>query len=479
MRWQETARGGTLYYPIWLAYATGLIEEQHDAKLVDAPARRLSGDDVVKDAASYEPDLVVIDTSYTSWRNDIEVAARIKQSVSKAFTVVVGPPTSAYSLNYLRNPCIDAVIEGEYEFPLRQLADALQEGKELREIFGLSWKDNEEIRRNSPRDVTSSFDLENLPWVSRVYKKHLNVKDYFLSSALYPEVQIIAERGCPHMCTFCEWPQLFTKHTPRYRTVENVVDEMLWIRENLHKVKEIVFEDDTFTINKKWVHDFCDEIIKEDLEFTWSAQIRADVEYDLLRKMRKAGCRLVIVGFESGSDKVLRVMKKGITVENSRNFARAAKRAGILIHGDFIIGMPGETERTIEETWSLIHYIRPEVLQVSLAAPFPGTEFYEYARRGGYLLSEDPGDYLDSKGHQKSVLSYPGLSASQMESKVDQILKRYYLSVGYLPLILKQVLRSRGKDELLRLLASTFAFLKYTYGSQSTATPLGEEASKP
>jgi len=478
MRWQETARGGTLYYPIWLAYATGLLEQRHDVKLVDASARGLSCPKIVEDVVSFNPDILVVDSSYTSWRNDLEVVDEIKRAVPESYAVVVGPSTSVYGQSYMQNDSVDAVIEGEFDFPLLDLASVLEEGGKLEKISSLTWKDDGRIRKNPNRELTSSVDMDKLPWVSKVYKNHLVVHDYFLSSALYPEIQIIAERGCPYLCTFCEWPQIFTKHKYRSRGVDNVIGEMRWIRDNLPDVKEIVFEDDTFTIDRRWVNEFCDRLIKDHLDFTWSAQIRADVEYELLVKLRRAGCRLVIVGFESGSNAVLSAMKKGITVEQSRSFGRAAKRAGILIHGDFIIGMPGETKKTIEETWDLIEDIKPEILQVSVATPFPGTEFYKYVKSNGYLLKDDPSDYLDEAGHQVAVVSYPWLAASEITAQVDTFLRRYYISVNFLPLAVKQVLRRNAPDEMRRLLKSATTFLKYVRRKrcQPDTTELREEA---
>jgi radical SAM superfamily enzyme YgiQ (UPF0313 family) len=461
MRWQETARGGTIYYPIWLAYATALLEESHQTKLVDAVAKGLTPAQVVEDVANFDPDIVVVDSSYTSWRNDLEVTGLIKQMVADLTTVVVGPPTTMYAQSYMEHVGVDAVIQGEYDYSLREFADSWSEHRPIEDIAGLWWKEGAKIRSNPPRDLTTSTDLDELPWVSPVYKKHLNIKDYFLSSALYPEVQIVAERGCPYRCTFCEWPQVFTKRKYRSRSVRNVVDEMKWIKKNLPEVKEIVFEDDTFTVNRNWIHEFCEKLIEEQLNVTWSAQIRADVDYGTLRDMRKAGCRLAIVGFESGSDKLLNTMKKGLTTEQSLRFSRAAKDAGILIHGDFVIGMPGETEATITETWNLIKKIRPEILQVSLATPFPGTEFYDLVKSNGYLMIDDPVGYLDGLGHQLPVISYPSLDAAQMQEAVNSILKRYYLSASYVPLALRQIIRKNGVDELRRLLKSARVFLQY------------------
>lgn len=461
MRWQETARGGTIYYPIWLAYAAALLEEMYQTRLVDAPAGGLTRDHIVEDITRYDPDIVVVDSSYTSWRNDLEITGRIKQVVEKATTVVVGPPTTVFAQSYIEHVGVDAIIRGEYDHSLREFVDAVSEHQSVEDIAGLCWKEGGTIRFNPPRELTTSTELDELPWVSPIYKKHLNIKNYFLSSALYPEVQIVAERGCPYLCTFCEWPHIFTKRKYRSRSVSNVVNEMKWIKDNLGEVKEVVFEDDTFTINRNWVHEFCERLSEEDLDLAWSAQMRADVDFSILKEMRKAGCRLAIVGFESGSDKLLSTMKKGITTEQSLRFGKAAKDAGMLIHGDFIIGMPGETEDTIRETWNLIKKIGPEILQVSIATPFPGTEFYEHVRSNGYLIVHDTSEYLDDQGHQLPVIGYPELDAQRMTEAVDMILRQYYLSTSYVPLALRQVLRKNGIGELRRLLRSARVFLAY------------------
>ena len=183
-----------------------------------------------------------------------------------------------------------------------------------------------------------------------------------------------------------------------------------------------------------------------------------------MKEMKKANCRLLIVGYESGSDEILRNIKKGITVEQIRRFAKDARKAGLLVHGDFIIGLPGETKETIELTRKLIKEIKPDILQVSVASPFPGTEFYEWCKEKGYLLIDDPNEYLDEQGHQKAIISYPDLSAEEITKAADETLKNYYLSPGYIPVALGQVLRRHGLDELRRLLYSARMFIKYIKG---------------
>jgi len=132
-----------------------------------------------------------------------------------------------------------------------------------------------------------------------------------------------------------------------------------------------------------------------------------------------------------------------------------------LVHGDFIIGLPGETKETIELTRKLIKETKPDILQVSVASPFPGTEFYEWCKENGYLLINDPNEYLDEQGHQKAIISYPNLSSEEITKAVDELLKEYYLSPRYVPVALRQVLRRHGLDEMRRLLYSAKMFLRY------------------
>ena len=460
MRWQDTGRAGTLYYPIWLSYATGVVEQEHEARLVDAPAWGWGIKEVLEDVKRFKPDLVVIDSSFPSLKNDVRVAEEVKEEVD-CTTVLVGSPTSQFSEEILRSEGVDVVARYEYDFTIKELADALEKGRNLREVKGISYKEDGRIIHNPDRGFTSSEDLDKMPFVSKVYKEHLNVRDYFLNYCLYPMVQIFAGRGCPYQCTFCSWPQTFMGRKYRVRSIGNILDELEWIEENMD-VKEVFFEDDTFTINKRRVLEFCKGYRERGLEISWSCNARVDtLDLETMREMKRANCRFLIVGFESADDGILRNIKKGFTVEEARAFAKNVRKAGLLLHADFIIGLPGETKETIEKTRRFIKEIKPDQLQVSVVAPFPGTELYEWYKKNGYLVTEDPNEYLDEQGHQKSVVSYPWLSAEEIVRAVDEILKDYYLSIGYVPVALKQVFRKRWLDEARRLWRSAIMFLRY------------------
>jgi len=459
-RWQEVGRGGSLYYPIWLAYATGILEKEgHQVKLIDAPAKEWDIETTQKNVEQMSPDLIVLDTSFPSLKNDIKVAEVLKKTTT-ATIVVTGPPASVFEEEILRTDGVDIVARGEYDLTIKDVANALDAESDLRGIKGISYKQKGKIIKNENRSLMTPKELDEEPFVSSVYKKHLDVKQYFLSSSLYPEVQIFTGRGCPFHCTFCLWPQTFTGRTYRTRSVRNIVEEFKYVEQNLPEVKEIVIEDDTFTINAKHVQKFCTEIIKESITIPWNCQVRATLDCETLRLMKKAGCRLVIVGFESSDEKILKNIKKGISLQNIEDFSKNANRVGLLVHADFIIGLPGETRETIAETKSLIKLLKPSILQVSVATPFPGTEFYDWAKNNGYLVTNDLNEYLDEYGRQKSVVSYPWLSAEEITNAVDDILRDYYLSISYVPVALKQVFRRNGFSEFKRLLYSVRAFTK-------------------
>lgn len=457
----EVTRGGTLFYPIFLAYATGALEgKSHDVRLIDAQAKDWTLEDVKRDIIAFNPRIIVVDTNFSSLNSDIETAVYLK-NVSNALLILVGPPMSQYSREILINYNVDFVIRYEYDLSLSELVDAIEGKLVLNKIKGISYKENDKIVENPDRELLSSDELNNLPFVSEVYKKHLDVEDYFVSSSFHPMVQLFTGRGCPNKCTFCSWPKTFMGNRYRARSVENVLDEFEYIEEELPRVKEIFIEDDTFTIDRKRVLKFCEEYRKRELDLVWSCNARVSLNYETMMEMKKSNCRLVVVGYESGSDAILKNIKKNISIKQIRKFSEDAKRANLLVHGDFIIGLPGETKESIRETEKLIYEIKPDIIQVLLPQPIPGTYLYEWARFNGFLHTDDPNDYLDERGYQKAVVSYPWLSREEMLSECNRILKGYYLSPRYIPLAVGQVLRKNNIFEFKRLFYCALMFLKY------------------
>ena len=302
-------KGGTIYYCIWLAYATGVLEKAgHNVKLVDAPATALSEKQVLSIVKRFKPDLAVLDTSTASIHNDVEVLEKVKNA-HKCFAVLVGTHVSALPRETMKlSKEIDAVCVQEYDYTLRDLAAELQKKKpRLGKVKGIAFRKGSRVVSNKLREKIK--DLDQLPFVSQVYKNHLNYRDYFYSANLWPEITIVTGRGCPFNCLFCNWVQNLNPGPYRKRSIGNVIEEFEFIERTFPGVKEVFLEDDTFTADPKRVERFCRARVKAGSKIKWSCNARADVPLETLQLMKGAGCRLLCVGFESGSQQVLNGMR--------------------------------------------------------------------------------------------------------------------------------------------------------------------------
>lgn len=435
-------KSGTFYYPMWLASATGVLEQAgHDCRLIDAPASRLDLETLLGDCLKdFRPELAVVVASTPSLHSDQAVAATLKERCG-AFTVLVGPHPSALPEETLAGgPGVDAVIRGEYEYVLRELAALLQAGRtdaaSLATVAGLSFRQDGKIVHNPPAQPPQ--DLDALPFVSAVYAKHLRASDYFYAHSKHPIVTIVTSRGCPHHCVYCVYPQTFSGHKLRYRSVKNVADEIEYILKTFPDVQEIMFEDDTLTVNKERCREFAEEILRRGLKFEWSANSRADVDLESMRLLKQAGARLFCVGVESGVQAVLDNMRKKLSVERVRQFFKDAKQAGILVHGCFLVGNPGETKETLQETLRFAKELNPDTAQFFPIMVYPGTEAYAWASQNGYLTTTDFRQWLSEDGMHNCVVSRPGLTSDELVAFCDRARREFYLRPSYIMAKLRQ-----------------------------------------
>ena len=430
-------KSGTLYFPIWLAYGAGVLEQAgHEVTLTDAPARGLDDAAVLKLAESLQPVLVVLDTSTPSIRHDIEFAARLRGLLPQAFLVMVGTHVSALSEETLRHaPAVDAVARREYDYTLRDLAAMLvragsrPSAEALGAVEGLSFRVGEKVVHNPDRPFIENLD--DLPWVSRVYRKHLQITDYFNPNTLYPMVTIVTSRGCPFRCSFCVYPQTLTGRRYRFRRIEDVVDEMEFVAREFPQAKSIFFEDDTLTANRQRCQQFADAILERGLRLSWTANSRIEVDYDTMIKIRAAGCREFCVGFESGDQEILDGMRKGTKVERMFQFMQDARRAGILVHGCFMLGFPGETMASVRKTVDLALKLNPDTVQFYPVMVYPGTEAYEEYRAKGWLTARDYSEWLTAEGLHNCVVRNETLSSADLVRQCDEARRRFYLRPRY------------------------------------------------
>jgi radical SAM superfamily enzyme YgiQ (UPF0313 family) len=258
------------------------------------------------------------------------------------------------------------------------------------------------------------------------------VEDYFYSIARYPEVTIISGRGCPYNCTYCLWPQTITGHQYRQRSVANVAEEFEFVARELPQVKEIFVEDDTLTVDEKRCRALAEELIQRGNQLPFTANSRANVSFEALNLLRQAGLRLLCVGFESGDQAVLNNMRKGIKVERFYRFQEDARRAGVLVHGCFMAGGPGETRESLARTLDLAMRLQPDTAQFFPLMVYPGTEAYDWAKQNGYLSTEDYRQWLTPEGLHRTVLSQPGLTAEDLVAWCDQARRAFYLRPRYI-----------------------------------------------
>jgi anaerobic magnesium-protoporphyrin IX monomethyl ester cyclase len=459
-------KSGVMYYPIWLAYAAGVLEKDGFlVRLIDAPAEGYGLQHVLDYCEDYKPDLIVIDTSTPSIDNDIRIAEEIHAKLMKAFFLLVGPHVTALPEESLRKSLvINAIARGEYEYTVRDLSRAIDGKGDLNTVLGLTYRDeNGEIISNSDRPLIS--DLDALPFVTEVYKRHLKIENYFYSITQYPEVAIITGRGCPYRCTYCVWPQTITGHGYRKRSIKNVADEFEYIARELPQVKEIFIEDDTLTVDQHRSIALSKELIQRGNKIPFTANSRADVSFDTLNELHKAGLRLVCVGFESGDQGILDNIHKQISIDQFYKFREAAYKSNVMVHGCFMAGNPGETKETLRKTLKLAKNLNPDTAQFFPIMIYPGTTAFEWARENGYLVTGDYSQWLTQDGLHRTIVDQPGLTADEIISWCDEARRSFYLRPRFILGKLLEIFHY--PKEFRRIFKASKTFTKYLFRPSS------------
>lgn len=401
----------SFWYPTWLAYPAGLIPR---SRLLDAPSHGIGPEEVVRISSDY--DFVAIFSSTAGLASDLLLAERIKAGRPEIRLALVGPHVTVLPEETLQaSASIDLVVRQEFDYPLAEYAS----GREPEKIPGISFRKDGRIHHNPDRPPLD--DLDGLPFAVEIYQRDLDFRRYNIPFLQYPYISFYTSRGCPSKCIFCLWPQTMAGHRWRTRSTDNVMREVRLSRELFPDVREIVFDDDTFTVSKPRVLELCRKL--KPLKITWSCNSRVTADFETLKAMKDSGCRLLVVGFESGDPAILKNIKKGATVEQGLAFMKDCRRSGLKVHGDFQMGLPGETGETIERTMRFAEQLDPETIQVSLSHPYPGTELYEYLKKEGYLTSSA---MTDEQGHQIPAFQYPGLTREAILKAVEDFYARYY-----------------------------------------------------
>jgi radical SAM superfamily enzyme YgiQ (UPF0313 family) len=471
-------KSGTVYYPIWLCYVACVLEEGgHEIKIIDSCAYEYDLEKTLQFVREFVPQMAVLDTSTPSIYDDVKTAQKIKKIFSNCFVVLMGTHPSALPKETLElNNSIDAVTIGEADYTIKELAKKLSEADLnkiqtdinyrdncLKTIDGLAYNLKEKVCINKPRELIENLDA--LPFVSKIYKKHLDTKKYFFAACDYPEIQIMTARGCIAKCTFCVYPQTIHGWKYRTRSPQNIAREFQWIKENMPEIREVGIEDDTFTGSQKRVIEFCKELIHRNIKIKWYCNVRVDLKYDTMQWMKKASCVLVTVGYESANNDVLNNINKKVTSEMILEFSKNTKKAGLLVHGCFMAGNRGDSKKTLGENLKMALKMMDDTMQFFPLMVYPGTADYEWAKKENLLTVKDYSDYVTRDGCHNSTIKMYDMSAEEIRKWCDNARIKYYLRPKYI--LYKLAQQVRKPSEIRRTFKATKRFIKFLIPERS------------
>ncbi len=436
VRWPHKRRDKYIEYPIYLAYTVAVLEEAgFEVSFIDAIMEELDIPAFVHRVKELNPALLVLECSTPSIHYDLQSAAAVKAALPDIKTALVGSHSTFFHKEILEeNPEIDAIVRGEFEITVRELARAIEQNRDWSAVQGLSYRAGEEIVVNPARPLIQ--DLDSLPFPAR----HI-VRSNGYRAAIYSGdncTAMVSSRGCPFHCTFCVWPNTLYGHRFRARSAVNVVDEMEEVEK--YGIDEIYFDDDTFTVDRKRVMEICRLIKERDLHLSWIAQARVDtVDREVLLAMKEAGCHYILFGIESGSPEMLATMKKRITLDKAR------EEVGIKTQAFFLFGIPGETQETIQQSIDFAKELGASTVQFAVAIPQPGSPLYEQCVQNNWLIYDDWEDFASCK----AMIETPQLSRAEVEEARIRAYREYYFRPQF---ILREALRIRHPRDVKRLL---------------------------
>ncbi len=422
-RWPHRRGDKKLVFPIYLAYTVALLKKNgFQARGIDAVWKEWDIEKFVDEVKKTNPDIILMETSTPSIEFDMKTARKLREALPGMMIVICGPHVTYFHREVMDdNGFIDVIIRGEFEFAFSDLCMALKNKRPLSSVSGITYRDGSKVKVNADRPLHGNLD--DLPYPDR---EDFPIERY--QQAFYcgkKTALLLSSRGCPFQCTYCLWPSTLTHRKYRIRDPKKVVDEIQYlIREE--GIDEVFFDDDEFIVSRKKVTDFCDEMIARGVNIRWHCMGRVDiVDRELLSLMKKAGCYQIFYGFESGSEKILRHVKKGITKEQTKRAVKLTKEAGIVCGGSFILGTPEEDWGTFRETTRFAASIGADWVQFALCAPFPGTPMYEEVKNEGLLEASSWSDFDGTKG---PIIRTKHLTRKELTGIVRKAYIAYYTS---------------------------------------------------
>jgi anaerobic magnesium-protoporphyrin IX monomethyl ester cyclase len=380
----------TLLPPLEFAYAASVLEKRgHAAKIVDAPALEFDAQRVLEVASKEKPELIVANTTPVSLNNDLNICNDLKERLPDTLVCLTGAFVSVMPETAFESQ-VNVVVRNEIEFTILDLLEAYKE-QHFEEVKGIAFKEKGKIIKTPDRALIK--DLDALPFpafhllpVDQYYHNWFSEKDK-------PFMTVLASRGCSYGCVYCPYPVGYG-NCWRSRSPQNVLDEITLLVEKYH-VRSILFRDQVFTFDMKRTKELCLGIVERKLDFKWRCETRADrLSKSIMQIMKDAGCEGIHMGVESGDPQVLsRIGKPGADIAKTKQTFVDANILGIKTGAFFIIGLPGETKRSVWESFELALEINPDVVSVAAITPYPGTELFNMAEKKGWILTKDWSKY--------------------------------------------------------------------------------------
>jgi anaerobic magnesium-protoporphyrin IX monomethyl ester cyclase len=415
-------------FPFFMASAAALAGKNHNVMIIDALAEGISEQEFFRRAKAFGPEAILAELSTPSYNNDILFLKELKRQLG-ARIIVAGQHPSALPKETLReNQFIDYVLVGEYEYLLKSVLDNPMLKTRILENRRLA-------------------DIDAIPWPARQLLNMNLYNEPFCHS--YPNIQMIASRGCYYRCSYCNTFLLYGGRNYRFRNPKDIVDEMEHCIRTYHP-KEIYFDDDLINAQPEKLEEMCRIKIRRGIKLAWSAMAHSNISRKTLQLMKKSGCRALKFGVETINEESLRLLGKGITVKMVKQAVKNCKELGIRTHLTYAIGLPGETEESLKKTIEFaMEY--GDSYQISLATPYPGTPLYNLAKQKGWLRVDS---WTEFDGARRSILNYPGLGADKIYNLYLLGQKSFYrklLESGEYKKFIRMAYEEGGIPNLLRL----------------------------
>lgn len=433
--------------PVSLTSIAAVLKQKNiKVKIIDAIAENINWGKLKAKIKKFNPEFIILNVSTVTFKSDMKIAQRIKKIIPQVHLSSIGVHVTVLPEETLSNS-VDSVIRREPEITALELVKALSQGKNLKDIKGISYKKGEKIIHNPDRPYIE--DLDSLPFPARDLVKN---EKYLMAMSNEPHTVLLSSRGCTNNCIFCTARQYYGQQL-RLRSAKNVALEMEEVK-NKYNINYITMWSDTFTLDRDFVIDLCQEIKRRKLKIKWMCNSRVDtIDEEMLKLMKKAGCIGIAFGVESGVQSILNRSAKGTKIKKIRHAFRLMREVGIESLAHFVLGLPGETKQTIKKTIKFAKEIDPDYVQFYCAIPFPGTPLYDLAEKNQWLRTKNWEDFEINR----AIIETPLLSRKELERARTWAYLTFYLRPGY---IFRRVFKIKSLSDFKFMAIKSLRFMR-------------------